>query len=86
MNDSPLSSVQIDGRAAFARSLLKVAAEVEAEELRLKSEIQQAAAAGDSTRVADIIARWMTRPVVEVLAGYMPASFAAPATTEPPMP
>lgn len=86
MNDSPLSPLPIDGRAAFAKSLLKVSVEVDAAELQLKREIQQAAEVGDIARVADIIAAWISEPVVEVLSRDMPVAASDSAPTEPRMP
>lgn len=54
--------------AAFARSVMSVAAQVEAAESKIKAEILRAAAAGDNARITDLVTRWINGPTVEVLA------------------
>ena len=50
------------------QTLLAIAAEVEADETRLKQEILEAARASDCDRVITIVEKWLTTPPAEVLA------------------
>ena len=52
----------------FARSVLNIAAEVEAAENEIKNEILRAARVGDTAAVITIVTRWQTLPATEVLA------------------
>lgn len=54
--------------SAFARSVLNVAAEVDAAETRIKQAILDAANEGDAPRVVEIVTRWQQVPATEVLA------------------
>jgi hypothetical protein len=49
------------------QTLLDIAAEVESVEAQLKQQILEAARAGDTGRVIDIVTRWLDRPPAEVL-------------------
>ena len=51
----------------FPKTLLDIAAEVEADETRLKRHILDAARAGDCGSVITIIEQWLTSPPAEVL-------------------
>ncbi len=62
-----------DGSAAFARTLLGIAAQVEADESAIKQAILDAARAGDCARIIDIVTRWQTSPPAEVLAAKLSA-------------
>jgi hypothetical protein len=64
MTDS-IASTQAMG--VCVRSILGIAADVEAAETAIKQAIITAANAGDTARVTDIVTRWMTMPAVEVL-------------------
>jgi hypothetical protein len=55
--------------AAFARAALELAAQVEADERRIKQAILDAARAGDMALVIGIVERWQNRPAAEVLTG-----------------
>lgn len=57
MNDSPLAP----------RAVLDIAAEVERDEANIKAAILDAANAGDSAQVVEIMARWSTLPASQVL-------------------
>lgn len=59
------------GIAAFERALLDIAAEVEADETRIKREVLEAARANDCDRVITIVERWLTEPPAEVLAANL---------------
>jgi hypothetical protein len=54
-------------RALLAKTLLDIAQTVAAQEQRIKQELLRSATAGDLPRVVDLLNRWMTRPVGEVL-------------------
>jgi hypothetical protein len=58
---------QTDPPDAFARTVLSVAAEVEAAESAIKQTILEAARAGDTASIINIITRWMSTPAIEVL-------------------
>ncbi len=49
------------------QTLLDIAAEVEADETRLKRHILDAARAGACDRVIEIVEKWLTSPPAEVL-------------------
>ncbi|MFM9957648.1 MAG: hypothetical protein ACKVZJ_06210 [Phycisphaerales bacterium] len=51
----------------FARAVLSAAAEVEAADTAIKSELLRAARAGDCGAVIDIVTRWQGNPATEVL-------------------
>jgi hypothetical protein len=52
---------------SFARTVLDVAAQVEAAETLIKQAILDAAQAGDCGRIIDIVTRWQRLPAAEVL-------------------
>lgn len=52
----------------FARTLLDLTAELDANELRIRSAIRDALAKGDLARAIDILDRWDNVPVSDVLA------------------
>jgi hypothetical protein len=54
---------------AFSKTVLDIAAEVEAAEISIKREILAAAGAGDCARIRDIVQRWLDTPPTEVLIG-----------------
>lgn len=54
--------------AAFAKSLLGIAADLERDEARIKRAVLDAAEAGDAPRAADIVRRWLEQPPAEVVA------------------
>lgn len=53
----------------LARTLLALAAEIEADEARIREELLASARRGDLARVTTILCRWRDCPVREVLAG-----------------
>jgi ribosomal protein L12E/L44/L45/RPP1/RPP2 len=56
-----------DASHLSARAILQIAAELEVAEERIKSAIETAAVRGDHARVLELIHRWKTLPVTEVL-------------------
>ncbi len=68
MTTETVSNPEGDNFPAYARALLNTAAEVEAAEMNIKQEVLTAARAGDVARVEWIVARWMVKPSMEVLA------------------
>jgi hypothetical protein len=58
---------QTDPPDQFARTVLHMAAEVEAAEAVIKRAILEAAAAGDCDRVTQIVIRWQHMPATDVL-------------------
>lgn len=56
----------------YARTVLDLSAEVERADAAIKAEILRAARAGDSQRVAQVVERWLSLPVAEVLAPSSP--------------
>lgn len=71
---------------AYARTVLDVAAEVEAAETNIKHAILAAAQAGDCARVAEIVTRWLDTPPTQLLAsmGLAPCGEPEVAQTEHP--
>jgi hypothetical protein len=55
--------------SAYTKTVLDIAAEVEAAEMNIKNEILAAADAGDCARITDIVTRWLGTPPAEVLNG-----------------
>jgi hypothetical protein len=53
--------------SAFARAVLGAAADVEAEEQRIKRAILDAAKAGDCSFIVTTVERWFDMPAAEVL-------------------
>ena len=51
----------------FPQVLLDIAAEVEADETRIKREVLEAARANDCDRVITIVEDWLAKPPAEVL-------------------
>ena len=58
--------------STFPKTLLEVAAEIEAAESDIKKEILEAARRGDCARVIHIVSKWANGPAAEVLAGLDP--------------
>ena len=52
---------------AFVRVVLATAADVEADERRIKQAILEAAERGDTLAVAEIVTRWQSMPAKDVL-------------------
>ncbi len=55
-------------RPGLSNMLVDLAEEVHRAEERIKQEILDAAERGDNQRVVELMRRWMTLPVTEVLA------------------
>jgi hypothetical protein len=51
----------------FARTVLDMAAQVEAAEMGIKFEVLKAAEAGDMNRIIRIMTDWVNQPAVDVL-------------------
>lgn len=67
MSAQPLPGAAAGQDALLARSVLALAAQVEAAELDIKRAILAAARTGDSARVELIVSRWLTLPAAQVL-------------------
>lgn len=67
MSPSPQADAAGGPGPSLARSLLDLAAEVEAAERSIKAALLAAIKAGDSAAAERIITRWLTLPPAEVL-------------------
>ena len=68
----------------FVRAVLDAAAELDAGELRIRSAIRDAVAKGDLARVINILDRWDTVPVTDVLTPTTCAAAASPTSADTP--